>query len=61
MITIQELNDIREKTLGKMDLKLIKRREEIFDQEKELDKRLILICGGPGCHSSNVGEIKDRF
>jgi NADH:ubiquinone oxidoreductase subunit F (NADH-binding)/(2Fe-2S) ferredoxin/NAD-dependent dihydropyrimidine dehydrogenase PreA subunit len=61
MITIQELNDIREKTLGKLDLKLIKRREEIFDQEKELDKRLILICGGPGCHSSNVGEIKDRF
>jgi len=34
MITIQELNDIREKTLGKMDLKLIKRREEIFDQER---------------------------
>ena len=61
MITIQELNEIREKTLEKMDLKLLKRHEEIFDEEKYSNKKLVLICGGPGCHSSNVGEIKDRF
>lgn len=61
MITIQELKEIKEKTLEKMDLKLIKQREQILDEEKGIDKKLILICGGPGCHSSNVEEMKAKF
>ncbi|NLY77040.1 MAG: NADH-quinone oxidoreductase subunit NuoF [Tissierellia bacterium] len=61
MITVEELKKIRENTLKKMDLKLHKLQEEILDKEGALNKKLILICGGPGCHSSNVEEMKARF
>ncbi len=58
MITIEELKEIRQNTLEKMALKLQKQREEVLDN---LGEKLVLICGGPGCHSSNVEDIKARF
>ncbi len=51
MMTIQELNEIKERTLKTMELRL---------QKKDTGKH-VLICGGPGCHSSNAGEIKEVF
>ena len=55
MITIQELNEIKQKTLENMKLRLQE------DSGKGLHGKHVLICGGPGCHSSNAEGIKKAF
>lgn len=59
MITIAELNDIRRKTLKDMETKLYKQNKDMLEEKSK--NRHVLICGGPGCHSSNVEDMKKRF
>jgi len=58
MITIQELDAIKERTLKAMGAKLYKLNRELIGEKSY---RHVLICGGPGCHSSKVEDIKERF
>ena len=58
MITIEELKEIKQSTLGKVALKLQKQGERLADDSTE---KLVLICGGPGCNSSNADDMKKRF
>ena len=55
MITVQELNEIKRKTLENMKLRLQE------DNGKGSHGKHVLICGGPGCHSSNAEGIKKAF
>ena len=59
MMTIEELRKIKEETLKHMESKLYKLDKEKIGQKAT--NRHVLICGGPGCYSSNVEEIKERF
>lgn len=63
MITIEMLNEIKKKTLKTMTLRLEKKNNGISSINKEnvSDKKHVLICGGPGCHSSGADELKKRF
>ena len=56
MITIQDLNRIREETLKNMELRL-----QDKDRKEDITKRHVLICGGPGCHSANAEGIKNAI
>src|SRR5699024_10051452 len=56
MITIKDLNKIREKKLCQ-----IKLRKEDFSIEKGIKKTHpihVMVCGGTGCHSSKGDEIR---
>ncbi len=56
MITIKDLNKIREKKLSQIEL-----RKEDFSIEKEIKKTYpihVMVCGGTGCHSSKGDEIR---
>ena len=53
MKTLDELNEIREKTLKEISL-----RKDINYKGNE---KHILVCGGTGCTSSHSGKIIEKF
>lgn len=59
MITINELNHIREEALEKIKLRQNEQSRISYDQ-KNMEAHLthVLVCGGTGCHSSNGDKIR---
>ena len=60
MITIEELNKIKEETLSIMELRRAEQKD-IVDGEREmgLHPTHVLVCGGTGCHSSDGDKIRE--
>ncbi|WP_102398990.1 NADH-quinone oxidoreductase subunit NuoF [Haloimpatiens massiliensis] len=59
MITIDELKDIKEKTLSRIKLRQLEVGKEFIDETHGFKKHHILVCGGTGCHSSKGEKIKE--
>lgn len=60
MITIEDLNRIKEKTLANINLRQ-QEQKEIIDDKKDMDAHPthVLVCGGTGCHSSDGDKIRE--
>mgnify|MGYP000861814127 CR=1 FL=1 len=60
MITIEELNQIREKALSNIELRQ-KEQKYIPIEHKDMKSHTIhvLVCGGTGCHSSDGDKIRE--
>lgn len=61
LVTIAQLNEIKKNTLKAIEDKLHKLEKAALIDEKNLKSKHILICGGPGCHSSGAEEIKEKL
>lgn len=59
MITINDLNRIKEETLEKIELRRSKQSTMSFEK-KDMKSHMthVLVCGGTGCHSSQGDEIR---
>jgi len=53
MITVEELDNIQRKTLEKVKIRVI--------DEKDINRKNILVCGGTGCTSSKSPKIIDEL
>ncbi len=60
LITVEELNQIREKALSNIELRQ-KEQKYIPIEHKDMKSHTIhvLVCGGTGCHSSDGDKIRE--
>ncbi len=62
MLTYERIQEIREESLGKVQLRLLDiSHDEYIDESIKHDKHHILICGGTGCHSCKSEDLAKEF
>lgn len=59
MITIDKLNEIKDKIKPIMDHRLSEIDSKQIIEKEGLRKHHVLVCGGTGCHSSKADEIEE--